>query len=307
MLREPLAGLAPTRSHSSRVRRARPLLGTLVEILAVTDRSSAIRATTAAFEAIASVHRLMSAHEPDSDVGRLNRCAHGQPVRVDAQTWQVLEVARRISAASRGAFDVCVAPVLARWGYLPDWVGRGCDATAGWEAIELLPDCHVRFRAPVAIDLGGIAKGYAVDRASAVLRAHGVARFTVNAGGDLRIGDGPETVHVRDPACPRRLLPLAAVSDAAVATSGAYFAAQTWHGRLVHPIVVPGSRRCTPVGASVTVLAPECIVADALTKVVAVLDGASEGVLARFGAAACVIAPTGDVRRIGALTPPVAA
>jgi len=283
---------------SSEVRRARALLGTLVEIRAVADEATAGRALPAAFDAIAQVHRLMSAHEPDSDVSRLNRYAHAAPVRVHPHTWSVLEAACQISAASDGAFDVCVAPTLAGWDYLPNWIGRACDASAGWESIELLPDSHVRFRDRVAIDLGGIAKGYAVDQAAATLRAHGVARFTVNAGGDLSVGDTLETVHVRDPACPTRLLPLAEVSCAAVATSGAYFASKNCNGTPVHPIIVPSSRECAPIDGSITVLATTCVVADALTKVVAVLNGAGRHVLDHFGAEACLIAQTGAVKRI---------
>ncbi len=284
------------RSRSSEIARARPLLGTLVEIRARnTPRAPA--AIAAAFNVVAEVHRLMSAHEADSDIGRLNRFAHVRVVRVHAYTWIVLRLARRISEASGGAFDICVAPQLARWGYLPPWVGRQCAGLAGWDAVELLPRRRIRFRRRIAIDLGGIAKGYAVDRAAAVLCAHGIRCFTVNAGGDLRVGDEPELVHVRDPAAPTRLLPIARARNAAVATSGSYFAWRRRGGRRVHPITIPGTCRCPELPGSITVLAQECAVADALTKTVAVQGPASAKVLAHFRAQACIVEPGGAVTR----------
>lgn len=280
------------------MRRARPLLGTLVEIGADAEPSGAMRAVTAAFEAVATVHRLMSAHASDSDVDRLNRFAHLGPVKIDPQTWRVLEVAREVSAASGGAFDICVAPVLARWGYLPGRLDSAGTATVGWRAIELLPGYRVRFAARLAIDLGGIAKGYAADRAAGALAAHGIERFTVNAGGDLRVGSAPETIHVRHPARPACLLPLAEIAHAAVATSGAYFAVKRWRGMPVSPIVAAGSCQPALLNGSVTVFAPECVVADALTKVVAALGEESAGVLARFGAEAFLLSESGALRRL---------
>lgn len=280
------------------VHRARPLLGTLVEIRADAEPALAHRAATSAFEAISVLHRLMSAHDPESDVGRLNRFAHSRAMLVSRHTWRVLDAARRVSAASGGAFDICVAPQLARWGYLPKWMGRGRDGRACWKDIELLPDDHVRFRKNASIDLGGIAKGYAVERAAAILIEHGVTRFTVNAGGDMRVGDALQTIHLRDPARPARLLPLAQVSRAAVATSAGYFAAKKRRGKNIHPIVVPRSGQCAPVHGSITVLAAECTLADALTKVVAVLGERSAAVLARFGAEALLLSEGGSLRRM---------
>ncbi len=284
------------KSRSSELARARPLLGTLVEIRAPED-ARALAAIAAAFDAIAEVDRLMSAHRPESDISRVNRLAHLRPVPVNAHTWRVLDMALAMSKATAGAFDICVAPLLARWGYLPRSLARNCEVTSGWDAIELLPDRRVRFARPLAIDVGGIAKGYAVDRAANVLRKRGIRRFTVNAGGDLRIGAAAEVLHVRDPAAPGRLIRIARLRDAAAATSAAYFAQRRRRAQHVHPIVVPGTRRCANLEGSVTVFARDCMVADALTKAVTVLGDTSAGVLARFGAQACVIGPAGRVQR----------
>src|SRR5262252_5228421 len=96
-------------SRSSNLRRARPLLGTIVEVSVHGTPSSLAHALEAAFAAVAAVHRLMSFHDAASDVSRLNRDALHAPVRVDPRTWSVLAAARRVSAASSGLFDVTVA------------------------------------------------------------------------------------------------------------------------------------------------------------------------------------------------------
>src|ERR1043166_787718 len=177
------------------IRRARPLLGTFVEIAAaIADQCDVDAAIEAAFDAVAKVHRLMSFHEPDSDISRLDREASTHAVTVDAWTYYVLESALDVHLRSKGLFDITVAPVLQNLGLLPLHGGKRPSPTADMharEAIELLSDCRVRFLdAGVTIDLGGIAKGFAVDCALAVLRAHGVSSGLVNAGGDLA-GFGP--------------------------------------------------------------------------------------------------------------------
>src|SRR6266702_510663 len=152
---------------SDKVRRARPLLGTLVEIeVAGIAKSKMDAAIDAAFEAVAQVHRLMSFHDDDSDVSRLNREAGLRPVKVHAWTFRVLEAAVEMQRRSNGIFDIAVAPALQSMGLLPRLKGDPLVArqTQQFDAIELLEAQTVRFEHPdVRIDLGGIAKGFAVD------------------------------------------------------------------------------------------------------------------------------------------------
>ncbi len=148
------------------MRRARPLLGTVVEIAAAggPDLDAAVEA---AFAAVERVHRLMSFHDPASDVSRLNRDAGIRPVPVDAWTHEVIATAIDLQRGSNGAFDITVAPALQRLGLLPALDGRpAAEGRAAGDAIALLPGGLVRFRDPATrIDVGGIAKGFAVDRA----------------------------------------------------------------------------------------------------------------------------------------------
>ena len=126
-------------------------------------------AIDAAFLAIAHVHRLMSFHDPESEVSRMNRDACYKRVRVHPWTWRVLKSAQEFSRNTNGIFDITMAGQLVKWNYLP--AGYGARFGRGsWRDIILEATGHVRFRRPLLIDLGGIAKGFAVDRAVEILK-----------------------------------------------------------------------------------------------------------------------------------------
>ena len=252
-------------------RRARPLLGTFVEIACHGDGTDCASAIDAAFAAIARIHALMSPQDAESDVSRMNARAHLEPVAIDRETAFVLRAALELHRDSAGAFDVCAASG-----------GNSAD-------IRIERSNRVRFARPVCIDLGGIAKGYAVDRAVDVLRDHGIARAVVNAGADLRVlGDRSELVHVRDPVAPSRLLPALRLAQGAAATSAGYFS---------RTIVDPASGALLAGGDSASVMAPTAMIADALAKVV-LLRGAACGALLRsYNAHALVLtASSGTLR-----------
>lgn len=234
------------------IRRARPLLGTVVAISA--DAPPA--AVDAALAAIGQVHRLMSFQDPESDIARINR---GGSVAVHPWTFEVLERALAISAQSGGAFDVAMR-------------GRYTDL--------LLDDGKVTLRRPARIDVSGIAKGFAVDVGVEALRANGAASGSVNAGGDLRFfGDWDRAVRVRTPGALDTAVSLPFTGHDSFATSSGYF------GCDIHD---PRSGKCTSLDWSVTVAAATCLVADALTKVVALI-GPQRSLLDAFGAMAYAV------------------
>ena len=277
--RDPRAAPAPS------VRRARPLLGTLVDLRI--DGWSVAQAQPLlerAFAEVAAIHRLMSFHRRDSDLARLHRARPGRVVRVDARTHCVLDWAMRIAADSHGRFDPTVAAQQVAWGLLPR-PARSCrpDPRANWGDIELVGARGVRLLRPLWIDLGGIAKGFAVDRALAILMDAGVPQACVNAGGDLRIaGPAAEIVYLR--AAPEPL-PLLELANGAVATSVTAHGARD--GRTAHGRHVDGTTRAAVAsrGESVSVAASTCLLADALTKVVlARRDALTRHVLDRYGA-----------------------
>jgi thiamine biosynthesis lipoprotein len=233
------------------------LLGTFVEVAVPQGYESAI---DDAFEAIAHVHARMSFHQEDSDLARLRKAAVGQFVRVDPDTAAVLRFAKQLHAASGGLFDVAVGARLVELGLLPCPCGTRPQELIGTAAdIEVRGDDRVRCLSPMLIDLGGIAKGYAVDRAAIALATAGVPSALVNAGGDLRvIGDLPQIIHLRD--ADGSLVGAIEMANSAVATSG----------RITDGAASPHldrQRRSINVRHAVSIVAGQCILADAMTKI----------------------------------------
>ena len=291
---------------SDSFRRARPLLGTFVEIeVAGAAEASMAAAVEAAFEAIADVHRLMSFHEADSDVSRLNREAALRPTAVHAWTFRVLKAATDLNRRSNGSFDIALAPVLQRLGLLPQTAhdrrtgALAADSGAGSrDAIELLDEHAVRFHRPdVAIDLGGIAKGFAVDRALEVLRRFDIPCGIVNAGGDLAtFGTNPHTINIRSPRNPGRIICSVEVANQALASSARRFDPFHAEDTMSSAVIDPGSLRPAHAVDGVSVRAPSCIIADALTKLVMICGTDAGELLEHYDAAALVIAPDGNIQ-----------
>jgi len=264
------------------LRRAQPWLGTLVEIVAEgADAATLNTASDRAFARVAAVHTAMSFQHTGSELSRVNREAQRSWVALSPDLAAVFAAALDFAGESDGLFDPSVASWLVESGHLPRHPDTPAHAQPDWRAIELDGD-RVRYTRPLLVDLSGIAKGYAVDAALADLREAGLAAATVNAGGDLaRFGDTAEPVHVRHPHQPTLSLRLAELRCGAVATSAGYFQP----GALRHPRT--GESLCART--SVSVLAANCMTADALTKVVAAAPGRAPGVLARYGAQAIML------------------
>lgn len=275
------------------LRRLRPWLGTYVSVEARLDDAAATPpAIEAAYAEVAAIHAALSFHAADSELSRLHREAHRRPTPVGPHSWSVLTAAVQLAAASDGVFDPSVAPQLVRHGALPRPHGPNADARASWRDIELLDDRRVRFHRPLWIDLGGIAKGYAVDCAIDTLLQHGARHAAVNAGGDLRVA-GPDAhgqpLVLRDPADPTRHLPLGTLGVGAVATSGEFLLGRPPGAAAISPLVDPrhGPRPARP--CSVTVIADRCMLADGLTKIVALLGTASLPLLESLHAHAAIL------------------
>ena len=274
---------------SVNLQRARPWLGTLVEVrVQAPDDACARRAIEAAFGEVQAVHRCMSFHEADSDLSRLHAAPLGNAVVVDARTIEVLRCALDLAESSQGLFDVGIGGLLVEYGVLPRPVSPFVpDPQANWRDIELIGDDRVCLHRPLWLDLGGIAKGYAVDRAVAALRAQGIEQGVVNAGGDLRcFGGNAERVLLQHLGGAGQ--PLIELADAAVATS-VVDATRARAGRRVPGMHANARLRC-PVRAhrAVSVVASSCLVADALTKLVLADVRVATRLLRRHAASACL-------------------
>jgi len=266
-----------------RVKRARPLLGTLVEIsLAGNSESELHSAAAAAFSGIAQIHDLMSLQSMDSDVFRLNNAPVGATVKINPHTWRVIELAGEVSRLSDGKFDIAVGGAMLARADALRLRNKVPDARATFRDIEVLDGSRVRFRRALAIDVGGIAKGYAVDHAVRILRDLGVPAGCVNAGGDLRVFGGESVpVQVRDPGNPAVVRANIDLLDRALATSANYAdGAFTAAGAVLDP----GDGKTVTPGRSASVRAKSCAVADALTKCVLLLGASSAPALRHYEA-----------------------
>jgi FAD:protein FMN transferase len=289
----------PSSSRPAQVERARPLLGTTVAVrVGGLAESRAHAAIDAAFAEVARVQALMSFQDPASDLSRLNREAAAGPVAVDPLTFETIGMALRLASLSDGAFDPTVGAAVVRAGGLPETAGAPiADPAASWRDVQLQSEAGtVSFARPLRLDLCGIAKGFAVDRAVAALRIAGASEGVVNAGGDLRVFGAAEQVALRtgDIAGHGPILELA---DGAAASSGALVADPDEPLMAVH-LAGRGRRRLH--GRFACVAAPECVWADGLTKVVLARGARSAPVLRAFGARAYALGPAAVWRSYGA-------
>jgi thiamine biosynthesis lipoprotein len=224
-------------------------------------------AVNCAFAEIERIQMLMSVYDPTSELSVVNRDAAEHPVTVSRELFTVLRCADRLARESDGAFDYTVAPTLAGWGLRPAWLKRR--HAGNWRDVSLLSGHRVRFLRPLALDLGGIAKGYAVDAAIKVMQRHGVQSAIVNAGGDLRaFGSQPVAVHLRHPTAPLLLAGRLEISGDALATSSPCFTQRMRGGSRISHLVNSRDREAVTGLISVSVRASECWLADALTKIV---------------------------------------
>ena len=277
-------------SNNPAVERSQPWLGTLVSIrvggMAGREAHCAI---DAAFREVATVHHLMSFHDPGSDLSRLNRTV-GEPVEVHPYTSEVLHQALSFSASTDGCFDVTVGAELVEWELLPR-LDAGKASPGSWRDIQLLKANQVKFHRPLCVDLGGIAKGFAVDRATECLRMHGAMQTVVNAGGDIRVqGTDAEPIRLSAESS-MDTKPVLELTDGSVASSSGHLQRRWYGGRVCGPHVDGVRRSPAPTDRFVCVVAERCVVADALTKVVMVKSRDSKAVLRQFGASAYVHDP----------------
>lgn len=267
-------------------------MGTSIAIEVWTDRELAARG--AMDDALAEIRRLealMTTWSESSDVARVNAAAGGAAVKVSDEVLEVLAASRRVHDESRGVFDVTFHALHGLWRFDHDAAGEVPSDGAIAARLPLIDGKKVELdaeaktvRLPVkgmAINVGGIAKGYAVDKAAAVLARHGFADVLIQAGGDLlargRKGGEPWRVGIRDPrGAPGDFFAFAPVRDAAFSTAGDYERAFVREGVRHHHILDPRTGKPATACRSVTVLAPDAFTADQLDDAIFIL-GPVEG------------------------------
>jgi len=251
--------------------RCQALLGTFVEISIDPENSQAI---DKAFAVVKQVQNLMGFHYPLSELTQINRWAHQVAMEVHPWTAEILQIAIDIYKQSNGLFNCGIGSRLVAAGLLPTHIDLSQYELGGIEDIQFLEPQVVTSTKPICLDLGGIAKGFAVDKAVESLIASGVQSGCVNAGGDLRVfGDAPRSVQIRNPNKPNQLIDIGSLQNGAIATSGLYFAHRDQHlSHFINPLAQDDSEVHVNFSGSYSILANECVYADALTKVLALSD-----------------------------------
>jgi thiamine biosynthesis lipoprotein len=275
-----LSAGARTAAPLARHEASRMSMGCAYAIVAYGRDGAALPAIVeAAFDEVDRLDRLMSHYKPESPLSRLNREAAAGPVAVDPELFGLIAESLRYSRESDGAFDITVGPLMKAWGFfrgggrVPGGEELGeARARVGYGHVILDRAAQtIRFDRPgVELDLGGIAKGYAVDRAVALLRSRGVAAALVSAGGSTVFGLGAPPGHaawdvaIQDPVDPDATALTVRLKDRALSVSGSYEKSFEQDGVRYSHIMDPHTGRPVPGVLSVAVLTGTGTAGDAL-------------------------------------------
>ena len=301
------------------LKRDESIMGTAITVeLWADQRADGGAAIDAVMGEMHRIDRAMSPHKDDSELSRINRDAGAGAVPVSAEMARLIARAAEFSALSGGAFDITFAAV----GQLYDYRNQvrpseealaRARAAVGWRHLILDSQAGtVRFARPgMRIDLGGFAKGHAVDNAAAILRRMGIAHAMVSAGGDSRvIGDRrgrPWSIGVRDPRRPGQLAAMLPLEDVSISTSGDYERYFDADGTRFHHLIDPATGKSPRGIQSVTILADDGLTCEAASKIVFVL-GVERGmafVESQSGVDAVVVDAAGALHfSSGLLAPP---
>lgn len=255
--------------EGQRVARCQPWLGTLVEMSCLAEEGRSRDVFTAPFAMVAKVHQKMSLQQSDSELSQLNRAPLGCWIEIAAETADVLLFSKMLAAQSGLAFN----PTFR----------QGANPASAFQVERLESGARARRMEQCVIDLSGVAKGYAVDRAVELLLAAGAREILVNAGGDMRhAGHCPQRIAVRQAADPRLHAGVVALCGEALASSTSRVLDA--NGLTDAAGVVDGSGGILPAGRGATVIAGSAMLADALAKVVLVDASAADALLACHGA-----------------------
>jgi thiamine biosynthesis lipoprotein len=282
------------------------LLGTEVQIQ-VRDfelpRSRLKNLVNAAFSLIRQIESDLSHYLSDSDISRINREADVRAVKVSQSTFEILKKAKYFSQLTGGAFDVTVLPLLELWGFgknkkprvpFPEEIETALNSVGMQFVVLDEAEKSVRLLKPnMWIDLSGIAKGFAVDKAAGFLKSSGISGGLINAGGDIYCWQEAPLpdwkLGIQHPRKKRKLIAIMNLKEGAIATSGDYENYFFVEGRRYSHIIDPrtGLPKENDLVSS-TVLASDCTSADALSTALLVLGrqkglGLIEG-LKGFGA-----------------------
>jgi len=313
-----LLGVLPQAASAAWIDRTEAIMGTRIYVQVwAEDTAKGNEAIDAVMADMRRIDDLMSHYKPDSQLSQINERANTEPVAVDAELFDLIKLSTYYSQITEGAFDITYASV----GYLYDYPRhvhpteaqiKSALPAVNWRNM-LLDEAHhtVRFEhAGMRIDLGGIAKGYAVDRGIDILKARGIRHAVVTAGGDSRIlGDHmgrPWLVAIRHPDDPSKVVTRIPLSDSAMSTSGDYERYFDEDGVRYHHIIDPHTGHSASKVRSATILAPTATQTDGMSKTAFVLgpEKALEIINRMPEYDAVFVTPQGKVLYSNGLRPP---
>jgi len=265
----------------------RVVMGTFANITAVAADSETARACVeAAFSRLEHVDEVMSDYKADSQLSQVNRGAFEKPISVDDDLFEVLDIAVEYSRQTGGAFDITVGPIVDLWRQAEEFKRLPTEeelararSKVGFEKLILnQAEKTVRFKVDgMRLDLGAIAKGYAIDLAVEAMQKGGAIGGLVDVGGDVRCfgrpSDNKESwlVGLQDPTAADQLLLVLKLRDMAVATSGGYRRFTEIEGKRYSHIINPAAAASADDLVSVSIVARTATAADALATAVSVL------------------------------------
>jgi thiamine biosynthesis lipoprotein len=280
------AGVEPALAVTSQpvlISEERVLMGTQVIVKAIGENRDQLQAAVnAAFDEVSRLERLMSNFMPDTELSRINQQAGVAPVKVSRELFGVIKRSMFFSDLSDGAFDISFASVGRLWNFrngvvpAPDAI-EALLPFVNYRKIQLDEERFTVFlpSPQMEIGLGGIGKGYAMDRAMVVLAKHGIHNAMVMAGGDTvirgRNGNDLWRVGLRDPDKADGILAVLPLEDQAISTSGDYERFFIKDGVRYHHILDTKTGYPAMLCRSVTILAHDATTSDGLTKPVFIL------------------------------------
>ena len=259
-------------------------MGTVVEVTLVGENEEeAKKGGLQAFQEIKRIEGLMSQWIESSDISQINRSAGKGWRKISPETMEVIKTAQKISGLSEGRFDVTVGPLVELWrrarekGIPPsNQEVKRILRLVNFKDLLVDSEKGVYLRKEeMSLDLGGIAKGYAVDKAFELLRHLGYKNLIINAGGDLRAGgskfDRPWTIGIRHPRESQKIMMKVPILDEAIATSGDYEKFFIHQGKRYHHILNPYDGFPTDGCQSVTIIGKDGMTTDGFATAVFVL------------------------------------
>ena len=276
-------GVLPSRANNGWIKREETIMGTAISVeLWSDDQQVGNAAVDAVMAEMHRIDRTMSPHKLNSELSIINRDAGTKPVAISAEMFHILARAEYFSRLSEGTFDITYATVGRLFDYRTHTQPSAAELenarqAIGYRHVQLdAKNMTVQFsRSDVCIDLGGFAKGHAVDNATRILRQLGISHANVSAGGDSRvIGDRrgrPWMIGVRDPRSADGVIAVLPLEDTSISTSGDYERYFIEDGKRFHHLIDPATGQSPNNVRSVTILAEDGLTTEAFSKIVFVM------------------------------------